>query len=121
MKPSIAGYFWTRKKVAISTPIFAGQHKRCRKQKRYGPGRRFLPRRLSIDERPPIVDLRKHFGDWEGDTLKEPIPKISPKKKLLLLLKNLIIGPESVSTTRHRMRSSVKLEVVHFELEFTIF
>ncbi len=46
------------------------RHKRRRKQKRYGSGRRFLPGRVSIDERPPIVDQRKRFGDWEGDTLE---------------------------------------------------
>lgn len=46
------------------------QHKRRRKQKRYGAGRRFLPGRVSIHERPPVVDQRQRFGDWEGDTLE---------------------------------------------------
>jgi len=46
------------------------QHKRRRKQKRYGTGRRFIPGRVSIDERPSIVDQRQRFGDWEGDTLE---------------------------------------------------
>jgi IS30 family transposase len=46
------------------------RHKRRRKQPRFGTGRRFLPGRVSIDERPPIVDQRKRFGDWEGDTLE---------------------------------------------------
>jgi len=46
------------------------RHKRRRKQTRYGTGRRFLPERISIDERPLIVDGRKRFGDWEGDTLE---------------------------------------------------
>jgi transposase, IS30 family len=46
------------------------RHKRRRKQTRYGSGRRFLPGRVSIDERPSIVDQRKRFGDWEGDTLE---------------------------------------------------
>jgi transposase, IS30 family len=46
------------------------RHKRRRKQTRYGTGRRFLLGRVSIDERPPIVDQRKRFGDWEGDTLE---------------------------------------------------
>lgn len=46
------------------------RHKRRRKQTRYGTGRRFLPDRVSINERPPIVDQRKRFGDWEGDTLE---------------------------------------------------
>jgi IS30 family transposase len=46
------------------------RHKRRRKQTRYGTGRRFLPGRISIDERPSIVDQRKRVGDWEGDTLE---------------------------------------------------
>ena len=46
------------------------RHKKRRKQTRYGTGRRFLPSRVSIDERPPIVDQRNRVGDWEGDTLE---------------------------------------------------
>lgn len=46
------------------------RHKRRRKQRRYGAGRRFLPGRVSIHERPPFVDQRQRFGDWEGDTLE---------------------------------------------------
>ncbi len=43
---------------------------RRRKQTRYGSGRRFIPGRVSIDERPTIVATRERFGDWEGDTLE---------------------------------------------------
>lgn len=46
------------------------QHPRRRRQKRYGSGRRFIPGRVSIDERPAIVATRERFGDWEGDTLE---------------------------------------------------
>jgi transposase, IS30 family len=46
------------------------RHKKRRKQRRYGSGRRFIPGRVSIDQRPPLVDLRQRFGDWEGDTLE---------------------------------------------------
>jgi transposase, IS30 family len=45
-------------------------HKRRRRQKRYGSGRRFIPGRISIDLRPPVVDTRERFGDWEGDTME---------------------------------------------------
>jgi transposase, IS30 family len=45
-------------------------HKYRRKQKRYGSGRRFMPDRVSIDLRPPIVATRERFGDWEGDTVE---------------------------------------------------
>ncbi len=41
-------------------------------RKRYGSGeqrRGTLKNRVSIDERPPIVDARERIGDWEGDTV----------------------------------------------------
>jgi transposase, IS30 family len=46
------------------------RHKYRRRQKRYGSGRRFIPNRVSIDLRPPIVATRDRFGDWEGDTVE---------------------------------------------------
>jgi IS30 family transposase len=46
------------------------QHPRRRRQTRYGSGRRFIPGRVSIDQRPAIVETRERFGDWEGDTLE---------------------------------------------------
>lgn len=46
------------------------RHKKRRRQTRYGSGRRFIPGRVSISQRPPIVDTRERFGDWEGDTLE---------------------------------------------------
>ena len=48
-------------------------HLRCQKQrrKRYGSHNRRgqIVDRISIDERPAIVDARSHFGDWELDTI----------------------------------------------------
>lgn len=46
------------------------RHKYRRRQKRYGSGRRFIPGRIQIHERPPIVAERIRFGDWEGDTVE---------------------------------------------------
>lgn len=46
------------------------RHKKRRKQKRYGSGRRFIPGRVSIAQRPSIVGTRERFGDWEGDTVE---------------------------------------------------
>jgi IS30 family transposase len=46
---------------------------RCQKprRKRYGSydRRGIIPNRVSIEERPAIVDARRRFGDWEGDTV----------------------------------------------------
>lgn len=46
------------------------QHKKCRKQRRYGSGRGLIPGRTGIALRPAVVDLRARFGDWEGDTVE---------------------------------------------------
>jgi len=46
------------------------RHKKRRRQTRYGSGRRFIPGRVSIDDRPAIVGTRERFGDWEGDTVE---------------------------------------------------
>jgi IS30 family transposase len=46
------------------------RRKKRRRQKRYGSGRRFIPGRVSITERPGIVESRERFGDWEGDTIE---------------------------------------------------
>lgn len=43
------------------------RHKRRRKQKRYGAGRRFIPGRIGIEQRPEVVAERSRFGDWEAD------------------------------------------------------
>jgi IS30 family transposase len=46
---------------------------RCQKvrRKRYGTydRRGCIPNQVSIDERPAIVDSKRRFGDWEGDTV----------------------------------------------------
>ena len=41
------------------------------RRKRYGTydRRGIIPNQTSIDDRPGIVDARKRFGDWEGDTV----------------------------------------------------
>jgi len=45
-------------------------HKKRKKQRKYGTGRGLIPDRVSISERPAIVDERSRFGDWEGDTVE---------------------------------------------------
>lgn len=49
------------------------KHLRCQKQrkKRYGKADRrgIIPNRLSIEDRPAIVETRSRIGDWEADTV----------------------------------------------------
>ena len=46
------------------------RHKKRRRQTQYGSGRRFIPGRISISERPAIVEARERYGDWEGDSVE---------------------------------------------------
>jgi len=53
---------------------FLYTHLRCKKKKkkRYGSGksrRGAIPNRVDIDQRPSVVDDKRRFGDWEGDTI----------------------------------------------------
>ena len=49
------------------------KHLRCQKKrrKRYGmqDRRGRIPNRVSIDERPSVVNNKSRIGDWEGDTI----------------------------------------------------
>lgn len=45
-------------------------HKKRRKQGKYGALRGLLVDRVSISERPEVVDQRFRIGDWEGDTVE---------------------------------------------------
>jgi IS30 family transposase len=61
-------------------------HLRCQKTRRrlYGSGKRILiPNRVSIDERPVVVDNRSRIGDWEVDTM---VPSRGHKEVLLTVV-----------------------------------
>jgi len=71
------------------------RHLRCRKKrrKRYGSYSRRgqLKNRISIDERPDIVDSRSRIGDWELDTIigkghKQAIVSLTECKSRLTLI-----------------------------------
>ena len=71
------------------------RHLRCQKQrrKRYGSYSRRgqLINRISIDERPAIVDARSRLGDWELDTIigkghKQAIVSLTERKSRLTLI-----------------------------------
>jgi len=71
------------------------KHLRCQKKhrKRYGSYERRgkLPNRVSIEERPEIVDQRQRVGDWEVDTVigkrhRQAIVTLTERKSRLALL-----------------------------------
>lgn len=57
----------------IRTEVVTCRHLRCKKKnrKRYGSiwRRNSFPDKVSIEERPTIVDSRRRYGDWEVDTV----------------------------------------------------
>jgi IS30 family transposase len=74
------------------------RHLRCQKKrrKRYGSydRRGRLKNRVSIDERPVIVDTRQRLGDWEVDTIigkghHQAIVSLTERKARLALLKKV--------------------------------
>jgi IS30 family transposase len=75
------------------------RHLRCQKQrrKRYGSGdnrRGQLIDRISIDDRPAIVDARSRIGDWELDTIigkshKQAIVSLTERKSRYSLIQKV--------------------------------
>lgn len=106
----ISGWLGREKKLRVShewiyqhiyTDKAAGgelwRHLRCqkKKRKRYGSydRRGQLPNRVSIDERPAIVETRQRLGDWELDTIighkhqQALVSMVERKSKYTLLAK----------------------------------
>jgi IS30 family transposase len=74
------------------------RHLRCQKKrrKRYGSydRRGQLPNRVSIEERPEIVEKRQRIGDWEVDTLigkghRQAIVTLTDRKSRFALLRKV--------------------------------
>lgn len=66
-------YRWVYLESSVEGTLYQSlrrKHKKRRKQRRYGTGRRFSADRVSIDQRPEVVATRQRFGDWEGDTIQ---------------------------------------------------
>lgn len=80
---------------------------RCQKvrRKRYGAYSRrgIIPNQVSIDERPAIVDAKRRFGDWEGDTVigkghRGALVTLVERKALYAVIKGV----------RHKMADKVR-------------
>ena len=84
-------------------------HLRCQKQrrKRYGAYSRRgqIVDRVSIDERPKVVDLKNRIGDWELDTLigkghKQAIVSLTERKSRFTLIQKVTRkSAQSVTST----------------------
>jgi len=97
-------------------------HLRCKRQrrKRYGSNtktRGQLVNRVSIDERPAIVETRSRIGDWELDTIigknhKQALVSLTERKsRLTLLAKVKHKSAELVSRTVQRLLEPVASKV----------
>lgn len=72
---------------------------RCKKirRKRYGSydRRGCIPRQVSIDDRPKVVDAKRRFGDWEGDTVigkqhKGALVTLVERKSLYTVIRSVV-------------------------------
>ena len=86
-------------------------HLRCqrKRKKRYGSygHRGQIPNRISIDERPIIVDRRSRIGDWEVDTIigkshKQAIVSVTERRTKLSLIRKV----------KHKTASAVGQSVI---------
>jgi IS30 family transposase len=94
---------------------------RCQKQrrKRYGSydRRGIMPGRISIDDRPAVVDTRSRVGDWEGDTLigagqhQAIVSLVERKSRFTLLGKVTHKTAEAVGNTVIRLLAPYKARV----------
>ena len=84
---------------------------RCQKvrRKRYGlySRRGTIPNQISIDERPAIVDAKRRFGDWEGDTVigkshRGALVTLVERKSLYTVIRSVI----------HKTAAAVRAAVV---------
>jgi len=84
---------------------------RCQKvrRKRYGlySRRGTIPNQVSIDERPAIVDAKRRFGDWEGDTVigkshRGALVTLVERKSLYTVIRSVI----------HKTAAAVRTAVV---------
>jgi len=114
-------YQWIYKQSKTDEPyhqFLRRGRKTRRRQVGYGAGRGLIADRRSIHERPICVDLRKRFGDWEGDTIlgkqgSGAIVTLIERKSLYLLagkLESKSAEPLSVVSNRKFQKLPTRLK-----------
>jgi len=94
---------------------------RRRSQTRYGKGKRFLPGRVGIAQRPEIVAERARFGDWEADLVAGSFGKaalvtcIERKSRYLLATK-----VEDKTASSFNAALSVQMAAIPVEMRHTL-
>ena len=66
-------YQWVIKDYQVGGGLYKAlpkRHKKRKKQRKYGDLRGKIKNRVSIHERPNIVEKRSRIGDWEGDLVE---------------------------------------------------
>lgn len=70
---TIYRWIYQEKQVRCGQPWYEYLRRKQKKRKKY-KGRKVhrshIPDRISIHKRPPVVNKRKQFGHWEGDTIE---------------------------------------------------
>lgn len=71
----------------------------------------FIPERISIYERPAIIDKRERFGDWESDTMvfrkQKPAVSVQHERKSMLIRLNKLID-RSGEQTLEALRAAIE-------------
>src|SRR3989344_3807759 len=70
---TIYRWIYQKKQVKCDQPWYEYLRRKQKKRKKY-KGRKVhrshIPDRISIHKRPKVIDKRKEFGHWEGDTIE---------------------------------------------------
>lgn len=87
------------------------RHKRGRYRRRYGKQDRRgkIVGRVGIEERPPIVDARERFGDWEGDSV---VGSTLSSLVTLLERKSGIVMIRKVARSTAKLTSDAMIEML---------
>ena len=87
-------YIWADKRAGGDLHTHLRRRKKYRKRSGGGDNRGKIPNRVSIEQRPAIVDARKRLGDWEGDTVagkgrKQYLVTLTERKSRFTLFKKV--------------------------------